>query len=1271
MNAPPAEPGEQGESLLDFFRRNGVSWGAADLFMIGPQGAARRIADLIAILLAMHGESGTPTFRSICIAMPPSDTEAVDLLEKVKEAFIEAVRHLRGTPATEAEVAGAFKRVRSDRSESLDVAALADLVARTEDRSAIILTQAARYRAIGIASRREELSVPDDVWAPHLHALIGTVGAAAANERKYIVVDAGEFIPARKENLDLVMTCKWGVTGANDPDKSPLEILEQARRWHALAREGRLGTVVTEINAIEGLSPVGKDLIRLHTFLEVGLGLQVRNELETRPELTGGLDAPSALRVAILAEEADAEKRAVELLAGATDGLEVQEDLQNALQLAEKLKQPQLIESLSNKLARRFPNSPGLRRHRLSLLLTDRNYAAAANLFAGGATPEDVEAHGYYSLVAAVLLEHDRFDMRATLEELSRKYPSRARQSLRVCVLHLEAIGRRGEALRAIAAASATTPDVDKRALGLALDVLERGRLVLDAQIDDDLVLHVVEWLTGEVARLPSDGFLRLRLARLVSPEILGSNGLPVIATVVLSLFNRAVQPGSVVPLDQRTAACSLDDTRELFARGVKWLATEKPIVLGARRFPPELLNVPAEQAMAGFSRLVEHMGHRLEDDGDVQTIETILGLALSIAPLSSDSNEDLRILRLVATSLAMSGRVQRARDLAEQGLVFAAEDPQRRRIAWHAFADIYARLGNFSEALIALACCAAADDRPDWEQIWGESLVLLRVFRDMGMVELGRPLVAPARKALRELRAQPRYFTRLETAELQMRLLELDHDKDAPRSELDRFIAKVTINVQKTLELQDEIEPAASLLANSVRLAAERRTDVDDQSHAVLSRALEESPRPFRYLIEAAASLNPSVSHLLPLVQRLELARYAEDVGFDVRALAFVAERVLGSGAALTPEDATYALEILADQAIALPSGRSISRLLGIDRMGPASAAVEISKLGIDVVVIGNGTKGLVRTVAAGGILSGPYVEGASVFSRQRLSEWSSHYPYGYKQVDDVNDFYLSTSGIGLSEMPARAVLVAGTELQSFPPNLINVANDLAGRSRRLASTPSLAWLKSATATPLPSDGRITAWIPDAEPEAGFATLAVIAERLRDSFQAHGVSLTSGSAPPSGLAGSEMAIVAAHGGLTEDARYFRVVADDVDLAIAASTLSGVLAEIGVIVLFVCSGGRLDKHPGASTTVGLMKRLLDSGCHAVVAPPWPLHLSVPPYWLPTFLAKWAEGECVVDACFEANQTVRQRLGEDPSKYLAMSVYGNPVARKPRSEAHGI
>lgn len=229
--------------------------------------------------------------------------------------------------------------------------------------------------------------------------------------------------------------------------------------------------------------------------------------------------------------------------------------------------------------------------------------------------------------------------------------------------------------------------------------------------------------------------------------------------------------------------------------------------------------------------------------------------------------------------------------------------------------------------------------------------------------------------------------------------------------------------------------------------------------------------------------------------------------------------------------------------------------------------------------------------------------------------------------------------------------------------PQMIIFPKRVAQIQRRVSSV-----LKAAAESDRQYDGRITAWIPDAAPEGGLSTLGMIANRLQDSFLQHDVVLSNGPTPPEGLAGSGMAIVAAHGGLVENDRFFRAVMDDAAVAIASSTLSGALANIGVIVLFVCSGGQLDKHPGASTTIGLVKRLLDEGCSAVIAPPWPLDVSVPPHWLPAFLAAWSSGTCVIDACCAANEVVRARLGDDPGKYLAMSVYGNPLARRSTASA---
>ncbi len=82
-------------------------------------------------------------------------------------------------------------------------------------------------------------------------------------------------------------------------------------------------------------------------------------------------------------------------------------------------------------------------------------------------------------------------------------------------------------------------------------------------------------------------------------------------------------------------------------------------------------------------------------------------------------------------------------------------------------------------------------------------------------------------------------------------------------------------------------------------------------------------------------------------------------------------------------------------------------------------------------------------------------------------------------------------------------------------------------------------------------------------------------------------------------------------------------------------------------------------HLEASMMVGIARLLLDQGCRAIVAPPWPLSVGVPPRWLPTFLSRWDAGDAAIDATFEANRAVAGSMGEDPAATLAMTVYGDP------------
>jgi hypothetical protein len=168
-----------------------------------------------------------------------------------------------------------------------------------------------------------------------------------------------------------------------------------------------------------------------------------------------------------------------------------------------------------------------------------------------------------------------------------------------------------------------------------------------------------------------------------------------------------------------------------------------------------------------------------------------------------------------------------------------------------------------------------------------------------------------------------------------------------------------------------------------------------------------------------------------------------------------------------------------------------------------------------------------------------------------------------------------------------------------------------------------------------------------------------MLAERLNESLTRHGIAIHVEPQIPRELERAELAIVAAHGGVGSGGRYFQVVADEQHVKMSAIRLSRAIRSAGVVILFVCSGGRFDKHPMSETVVALPKELLDQGCAAVVASPWPLDARVPSHWLPRFLEAWGAGEMLIDANHEANLAVRQAMGTSPEHCMAMTVYGNP------------
>ena len=168
---------------------------------------------------------------------------------------------------------------------------------------------------------------------------------------------------------------------------------------------------------------------------------------------------------------------------------------------------------------------------------------------------------------------------------------------------------------------------------------------------------------------------------------------------------------------------------------------------------------------------------------------------------------------------------------------------------------------------------------------------------------------------------------------------------------------------------------------------------------------------------------------------------------------------------------------------------------------------------------------------------------------------------------------------------------------------------------------------------------------------------------RLGPIFDHHGFTTDTSGRIPENVRRASIAIATAHGQLTTEQRYIHSIADEHDLTESPVALARALAGVELVILFVCSGGRVDRHPIANTTVSLPKMLLDRGCRAVVASPWPLAAAVPGNWLERFLEAWEGGDTVLQANFKANQHVAERLGQEPALSLAMAAYGDVLLTK--------
>ncbi|MBC2807030.1 CHAT domain-containing protein [Rhizobium ruizarguesonis] len=1258
-NPETADPPQVYNDLRPIFvNREALAGG--DVICFGDDSLALRLYLYIDGLLSCMTSDGEYAFSRFFVLVPAISCDKAGGKTALNRAIAAAITRYpeRALDPAETEIVELY---------SHDSATLIESISERQPYSATIVLNGALYRSPNVrsvvpADIGATSSLQENFWVPEIAYLASGLRNGLNG---YFLLDVGHFAPVQPALREILhdIDDRVDVYLATDEDDLQSELSVRALQWSTLAREGRLGAALQEIEALPSKYDDEKPSLKIQLMHLAGLTGQTLREIE-QLALDEKSNPQVVLSIAKIAEEAGADALSLQLLRLCAPKLTTMENIQTALRTAKALDAEDLEHALETRLRQHHPNAAVLADRALAEHKSAGRFAEASVLLASINAP--VELIALYGSFAQELSSPVPPDYSSVRRRLTNDYPQSSEAIEQTLVR--DAL-RRGLILHAFELIMALNDPLPSRWKAfLTVEVIEQillqSRGNIGTLVDPKRLTSAIEISLRYAATHPVEGRLRLKIARLLDLQVAGKGGIALIASIIMSSYAGQIEfqrEDDVEALSPKEFEEFQKFHRDAFA----WLEKEAPVTLGKTRFPSELLPCAADRLVATFKAMLPNLLEDAETEDDLVEFRAWLTVGVSIAISESLSPADLELMSVGAIQLSRKGKVQEARDYAEHALLCSGSNPTRQRIAWGLFGDVYRRSGNAIEALIAFACASKLGGLVPLHQLWIEMYGLAGLLRDVGLINAAEHMLEPARAVLNELGLAEGNDIQLDLLALQLKLKRGFHDTNDFRASLPVLLQQAVDLGRRAAASGGDHAPVTLTLGQIMAWTRDAEILVNPEDEELFESLVARLNGPIEHLTRAAASLRPSVTQIFAVHKSTELSRYSEDSGFDSDKLAPLLRKLLGHEAdASAISGVALSLELLSDRALPKPGWQATSEPIP-PLKGPDEALTMLEKYSVEAsfVMIGIDSRDrLVRLDAAGGTASAPIVEPADTFSVSDYRQWTKEFPYRYGVDDETaNLFYTSTEKLGLTPPLAdKVVFVADSRLQQLAFNLLWVDDDFAGRNRAIASAPSLSWLDIARAQPLQTSGNRKAWISADLDQEG--TLTSIARWLQPTFEASNISLNTAATLPGDLAGSQLVVVAAHGRVSNGEQFFHQVSDEGNLRILASDLADALRNVGVVVLFVCSGGRSDKHPAANMTIGLTRQLLDRGCSTVVASPWPLASAITPRWFPTFLERWDAGDQVIDAVFKANQDVGKATGYDPARYLALHVFGDPFRK---------
>lgn len=1247
----------------EFFAEGAVRAGV-EVFCFGAHGLEARMAELsVVATTALSDADGDPAYGQVWWVLPPdAPEEAMDPTEMLSQAM----ERMRGTALDEDERPVAARRVLAHRCASLALNDVLSILEGAPAGSLCIVPWAARYRAgTAMAGAAAAPHQQADLWVSHVCELAEACEPISQEEWTCIVLDTGEFLPDSGEDLNQLEALQCTLYGAPAPVTLQSIVQSQSAQWVDLIKRGLRESAFVMIEALPPVYDSDKEHLKIQALHLAGeheaAALALRAWVQT------GVELPPAHRanLAKIAQQGGQGDLARRMLEQAAPGLRDPQMIERAMVLSRTLELEQVQEQLFQALLALDPNSGGVRDYRLRSLL-DAVIDGREWLDPTPGQFDDALSQ-LSAYLNGALIQAPSPNYQTVIEYCG----SRWHAEFAAACLCVGADAERRDLPKGVLSVvhiGSTKLEFERYAAELLLWALERE--MVDFQDDEpslELTCLAIDSMIRYLARNPADSALRQRLLEILSVDVSGFHGRALLATALLDLLE---EPPELSQQPQATSPrLSQQQAQDFLEPVFMWLFAAGPIELHNLKLPEHLLTQPADAVMDMLVNIVNTAP--IDDQGDGTTLSNFVCIAFAVDAYADTTGRDLEVLRLAVGKMAAGGYLQSARDFVEGGLLTTRSSPARSRLAWLAFADAYQRAQNPLKSMLAICCAWTCQASSTPEQAYYTLLVALRVLRDADLADEARALIPTARQLLNQAGFEGQAQHRFETLRIG---IEMKDVRGYEASRLGPLLQEATANLLEVQREDDEILPSALLLAQLIRHCDEIGMEVPESARQALRAATAQAGANAANLLDLLGNTDTSAEGILQRLRATQTARFSEDIAFDVHALVIGARRLLAR--ATNDSDLTtacFAAELTTDHAVSMPQqpGEPTPTWLPSDLATPSQQLAQLS--GGHYAVCLMALAAIERVVlidAVEGSLSPPEF-GDEYFSTAALRHWSAHFPAGYAAPDrDPNVFYTSLSRLGLrSTLPRPTVFVMDAELAYFPPQLLMAEGEMVGSSTPTAVAPSLAWLSAARSSPRSYARPLGAWIPASPTDLG-TTLGNVAARLAPVLADFGIPLNGMPEIPETLDHTELVIIAAHGNLASDGRFFKVVSDEDALRLSGPTLSRALRDAGVVVLFVCSGGRQDLHPGAQTSTGLPKELLDRGCRAVIASPWPLDAAVPAYWLPIFLEQWESGATLMEATFAANRAVARDYTIDASACLAMTLYGDPwITKQPPLPAH--